>query len=273
MNNRPLDTEAELTQLRELVLGLEKTSKMLVRRDIALRKAYDELKSLDREKTEFVSIAAHQLRTPVTSARWALKYLNEEHATGLNEAQQRLVRRAHEGIERSYQLVEELLELNRIDFGSITLRLQKGSLERLCEDVIKAHEQIPNKTPLVIQRDFDRTPREVSFDSFRLKDALDNLLDNAIKYNQDCKPVIVRTRYRDGKAVVEVEDHGIGVAKGDEEKIFRKFTRLGNAEQKDPNGTGLGLYVSRKIVEAHGGSITFHHNKPQGAKFSISIPW
>ncbi len=262
---------ANVETLEKSIVSLEKTSKMLVKRDVALRKAYEDLKSLDNEKTEFVSIAAHQLRTPITAARWALTYLKEDQ-DNLTEKQQGLVSRAEISVERIFQLVEELLELNRMDFGTITLDIANGNIEKLCEDIIQEHEHIQEQQQVSIERNFSHTPKAVKFDSLRLKQVVDNLVDNAIKYSGESSSIIVSTSYDDAQANINVSDYGIGIPAEDQGRMFQKFSRLENAEQVDPDGTGLGLYVGRKIIEAHGGTVSYKPNEPTGSIFTISLP-
>lgn len=266
-----LTPEEQITNLQNTIKQLESTSKLLIRRDLALRNAYDNLKSLDVEKTEFVSIAAHQLRTPVTSARWAVAYMMEQQHS-LSEKQQTLLNRASTSIERIYKLVEELLELNRIDFGTIQLDKKSGSIERLCEDIISEHEHIKEQSHAQISRDFSREHRPVVFDPLKLKQVIDNLVDNAIKYSGEEAVITVQTVYSQNQVTINIKDHGIGIEPGNEGRIFNKFVRLENAEKIDPNGTGLGLYVSQKIIAAHDGTITYTRNQPHGSVFSVTLP-
>lgn len=262
---------AQIKKLEGLVTNLESTSKLLVKRDLDLRRAYDSLKSLDLEKTEFVSIAAHQLRTPVTSARWAISYLQEK-SDGLSEQQQTLLKSAKQSVDHVYDLVENLLELNRLDFGNINLTLVPSSLESLCEEVITSQQQIKEHTHIEIMRNYATHPRPVPFDQHRLRDVVDNLVDNAIKYSGDSTKIVVATSYSDNSASVSVTDFGIGVHQDEANKIFQKFTRLGNAEKIDPNGTGLGLYISKSIAQKHGGELTYTPNDPTGSVFTVTLP-
>lgn len=274
MNNSPsyTDPEVEVERLQKVIAGLEETSKMLVRRDIDLRRAYEQLKSLDIEKTEFVSIAAHQLRTPVTTARWALSYILTDKAENLNAKQLQLLERAERSIEHTHELVEELLELNRLDFGGVEMNLVPGNIQKLCADILNDHQPSIRKKNIQLTREFPEQAREVHFDRHRLRDAIDNLVDNAIKYSKKDASLDMSVQYSEKNVSVRVADTGIGVDKGQDGKIFNKFSRLENAQRIDPNGIGLGLYISRKIVEKHGGTLTFAHNSPQGSIFTITIP-
>lgn len=258
-------------ELQASVDSLEQTSKMLIKRDVALRQAYEHLKSLDLEKTEFVSIAAHQLRTPVTSARWALTYLQENQAN-LTDKQKLLLSRAQESMDRVFNLVEELLELNRVEFGNVQLRKIPGSIEKLCEEIIQEHECISTSKKVTIHRNYAQHPRPTAFDADRLKQVVDNIIDNAIKYSDQNATITLTTSYSEKFARIDIADTGIGISTQDAIRVFNKFTRLVDAEQIDPNGTGLGLYVSQKLIEAHNGAITLSQNKPKGSVFSIKLP-
>lgn len=271
MNQDSERCDSEIVRLHTVIKGLESTSKLLVKRDIELRRAYDSLKSLDLEKTEFVSIAAHQLRTPVTSARWAISYL-QENAVDLNEQQLTLIESARKSIDHIYDLVENLLDLNRIDFGSVNLKLEPTKIEAVCEAVINDHKQIKEHQHIHINRIYAHNTRPVLTDQHRIVDVIDNLVDNAIKYSGSSTTIDISTIYTPHTVKIAVTDRGIGVYKNEEGKIFNKFTRLGNAAQIDPNGTGLGLYISKKIVEKHGGTITYSRNEPRGSIFTVELP-
>lgn len=273
MTEKEIQLQTEVDQLHETVASLESTSKMLVRRDIDLRRAYDNLKLLDREKTEFVSIAAHQLRTPVTTARWAMTALQKNLATELEKDQSDLLERAADSVDRIFNLTEDLLELNRIDFGDTPILPVPSSAEKLLESIVEDHRPQFEKRSISIEKNYASHPQAVSFDPAKIRDAIDNLFDNAIKYTPVGGKITVETSYtKNDELQIRISDTGIGVDKDLEEKIFQKFTRLGNAESVDPNGIGLGLYVAKNFIEKHNGSIVYAHNQPQGSIFTVKIP-
>jgi signal transduction histidine kinase len=273
MTDKETQLQAEVDQLQETITGLESTSKMLVRRDIDLRRAYDNLKLLDREKTEFVSIAAHQLRTPVTTARWAMTALQKNLSASLKEDQSDLLERAADSVERIFNLTEDLLELNRIDFGDTPIHPVPSSAEKLLESIVEDHRPQFEKRSITVEKNYASNPKAVAFDPVKVRDAIDNLFDNAIKYTPIGGEIKVATSYNSNDELqIRIGDTGIGVAKDLEDKIFQKFTRLGNAEAVDPNGIGLGLYVAKSSIEKHGGSIIYTHNQPHGSIFTVNIP-
>lgn len=263
---------SEIKILKQTIEGMEQTSKMLVRRDIDLRNAYDDLKSLDREKTEFVSIAAHQLRTPVTTARWAMTELQQKLASIVDIQTAAILKQASASVERIFHLTEDLLELNRIDFGETILHKTNIHIEKLLESVCEDHTAMITFKSIRLEKKYAHEPKPVQCDAERMRDIIDNLLDNAIKYTPHDGSITIETRYKTNSVCIEVSDSGIGVEPGLEEKIFQKFTRLGNAESIDPNGIGLGLYIARNLVSKHNGSLEFRHNNPSGSIFSINLP-
>jgi len=195
MTENESQLQAEIDQLHHTIAGMESTSKMLVRRDIDLRRAYDNLKLFDREKTEFVSIAAHQLRTPVTTARWAMTALRKNLSASLQEDQSDLLERAADSVDRIFNLTEDLLELNRIDFGDTAINPVPSSAEKLLESVIEDHRPQFEKRLITIEKEYANNPKSVFFDPAKVRDAIDNVFDNAIKYTPVGGKITVATTY------------------------------------------------------------------------------
>lgn len=263
--------EAEIGKLNQVILNLENSSKMLVRRDLDLRKAYASLKSLDKEKSEFVAIAAHQLRTPLTTTLWAHRMILEDDKSNLTEKQERLLERSSVSVEHIHELVEELIQVDKLEYGNNNLELQNGNLEKVLESLINSHQPKIEARGLIIEKRYNYS-EAVSFDIHQLSEALGNLIDNAIKYTPDNGKITLSVK-KDGNYVcVQIIDTGIGVPPGKEEALFKKFSRLSNAENVDAGGSGLGLYIAKKIVEKHKGMIAYSHNPDGGSIFSIKIP-
>jgi signal transduction histidine kinase len=265
------DLEAEVDKKNKEIIGLESTSKMLVRRDLDLRKAYTSLKSLDKEKSEFVAIAAHQLRTPLTTTLWAHRMIMEDETDNLTEKQVKLLERSATSVEHIHELVEELIQVDKLEYGNNDLELQNGNLEKVLESLINSHQPKIEERGLIIEKQYHYA-EAVSFDSHQLSEALGNLIDNAIKYTPDKGKIIVSIKKEDNFVCIEVIDTGIGVPPGKEDSLFKKFSRMSNAESIDAGGSGLGLYIARKIVEKHKGMIAYSPSSEGGSVFSVKIP-
>lgn len=264
--------ELENRKLRRVVQELENTSKMLVRRDMDLREAYEELKLIDKEKSEFISIAAHQLRTPLTAVRFSNQILSDAIAADLDEAQLDILKKSSAGIDRMFETIEDLLTVDALDYGKTNLPLTQIRLELLLEEIIGEFTEAATEKSINIIRDFSPTPQTVRVNPARLKDAVSNLIDNAIKYTSVGGSITITTKYGAADCTIIISDSGIGIENEDLSRLFKKFSRLEKARLIDANGSGLGLYICKKIIEKHNGKIEFRPNKPSGASFIITIP-
>lgn len=264
--------QAENELLKKSLKELENTSKILVRRDIDLRDAYDELKQLDKEKSEFISIAAHQLRTPLTSVRFANQMLTDYISSNLDDTQLSILEKARVSIDHMFEMIEDLLIIDALDYGNLKLTYEPVILEGLITEIVDSFKEAVKLRSLTMVTEYSSAGTAVQADRRRIKDAISNLIDNAIKYTPGGGTVTITTSYDSTSATVAVSDSGIGVRPEDVSNLFKKFSRLENAKRMDANGSGLGLYISNKIIEKHNGSITFEPRQPAGSSFTILIP-
>lgn len=273
MTNKLEELQAENTTLKKTIQELEQTSKMLMRRDIDLRQAYEELKQLDKEKSEFVSIAAHQLRTPLTSVRFANQILGEAILDKLDETQKRILDQAKQGIDRMFLMIEDLLTVDALDYGSLEFSLETVKIESIIDSIMTEFAVVIKHKALLVEKYFSDNNTLISVDAARLKDVISNVIDNAIKYTPVGGTVTIITEYTATGVSISVNDNGIGVEKEDISNLFKKFSRNENARLVDANGSGLGLYISKKIVEKHRGDISFVPSMGGGATFIIKLPY
>jgi signal transduction histidine kinase len=247
-----------------------------------LRAAVERLQELDTLKSQFLSIASHELRTPITAvsgfAQLALRGLRERlaedggHGEAWSAELERLMRQLtiiHEQSSRLGRLVRELLDVSRIQSGRVDLRLEEIDLG----DVVRAAvEQMQMAVP---DRRFDLHvdhPAKVRADRDHLEQVIANLLDNAVKYSPESSAVAVRVSRERGEARCVVEDHGMGIAPEDLERVFELFFRTSAAETHRTPGIGLGLYISREIVQRHGGRIWAESSVGKGTRVHIALP-
>lgn len=263
--------QKEIAKLKSVVVGLENSSKMLIRRDLDLKKAHTSLKSLDKEKSEFIAIAAHQLRTPLTTTLWAHKMIKEEGIENLTELQKKLLERSSTSVDHIHELVEELIKLDKLEYGNNNLKLQSGNIQKLIESLINSRQLAFETRQLRVERNYSYDEATV-FDPLQLSEAISNLIDNAIKYTPDKGEISFTVKKVEVYVCIEIADTGIGVPEGKEDGLFKKFSRMSNAESVDAGGSGLGLYITRKIVENHKGTISYAHNHDCGSIFTIKIP-
>ncbi len=264
--------DKEIALLKETILQLEQTSKMLVRRDLDLRRAYDELKQVDQQKSEFVSVAAHQLRTPLTSVRFALQILREVTTGKLEPSQQDMLVKAEESMHRMFTLIQELLMVDKLEYGNLVIDRSPFDITDLLKEIFDHEVARATARNVKLMLESNTDIPLYNGDQRRLQDVFSNLIDNAIKYSYEGGKVVSRVTLTSTHIQVTVCDEGIGIPQNDVQTLFRKFLRLPNAVRVDPNGSGLGLYICKSIVERHGGTISHSPNTPQGTCFTVLLP-
>jgi signal transduction histidine kinase len=222
-----------------------------------------------RAREEFLHVASHELRGPIGTLRLAVQLLGRDVRKGRTEDvlahRLRIIERQAGRLSR---LSDMLLDVSRITAGRLELAREAGDLSALVREVVARVVDEAGETGVELRVD---APEEVrcTFDAARLDQVVSNLLSNAVKYGRDA-PVDVRVRREAGSAVVEVEDRGIGIAPEDRERIFDQFERALSARHF--GGIGLGLWIVRQLVEAHGGKIRVRSAPGEGATFTVELP-
>lgn len=228
-------------------------------------------KEANRAKSEFVSVASHQLRTPLTSIRWYTELLQSGSIGKLTPKQREYFRAIYQSTERMNNLVRALLQVSRIERGAYSVSPKPLDLPELARETLGTFEkQIRDKRLRVTTR-FARLPR-VSLDPGITAIVFENLVSNAIKYTLPGGSVRVTLVREKKNAILTVSDTGCGIPEEQADKIFTKFYRSDNARVIDPDGTGLGLYIVKSIVERTGGTIDFTSEEGKGATFRVTIP-
>jgi signal transduction histidine kinase len=230
---------------------------------------------VDKMKSEFVSIASHQLRTPLTGIKWMISLLLQGQAGKLNRKQLEFLQNIDSSNERMIQLVNDLLNVSRIE-SSTAQKLEKTDcdLKNLIGEVMNEQRSIAKQTDIRVEMETSpaATAAVVAGDRDKLYQVMMNLVNNAIKYSK--KGGSVRLGYAvEGSFIkIFVQDSGIGIPKAQQSKIFQKFFRADNAIQNVATGTGLGLYYVKTVVEAHGGRIWFDSEQGKGTTFYLTLP-
>ena len=227
---------------------------------------------LERTKREFVSIAAHQLRTPLTNIKWSVGYLLSGMKGELAEAQRELVAQSLDAVDRMIALVNDLLDVSRIEEGRFGVNPRRQSISPILRRVAELARKSAPKRGIAFTFDAEDNLPLLDIDADKVEIVLNNILDNAMQYTPSGGSVSVRVRAADSHVMISVSDTGIGIPLRDRERIFTKFFRAPDAQARHTDGSGLGLYVAKNIVDQHGGAITFESEEGGGTTFFVSLP-
>lgn len=235
--------------------------------------ANEQLRNLDKAKSEFLSVASHQLYTPLTALRGYLSMLREGEFGRIAKPQQPVIVILEQSAERLIELIRELLDISRIESGRLELNLEALDLVQMTEILVK--DLLPNAMRKQLDLIFDPPAQllpPVVGDAQRLRQVMLNFVDNAIKYTD--RGTVTVTLSREGDEVVfAVTDTGVGLTAEEIDQLFTKFTRVGGATRYHTEGSGLGLYVAKQIVQEHRGSVRVTSpGKGKGATFAMRLP-
>lgn len=237
-------------------------------------KGFDTLAEANQMKTEFISIVSHQLRTPLSIIKWTLNVIMDDQNNELIVKILGYLRDIENNNQRMIGLVNDLLSVSRIEQGRLGLQFRNTDLIAVTESLIASYQQFIKANNIVIVTDFDRTVGHVWTDPEQIKIAMQNLLDNAIRYATDGENriTIAIHKSRANFLRLEITDSGVGIPKSDQKKIFQKFFRSRNVLRYQTQGTGLGLFIAKAIINESKGKIGFESQEGQGSTFWFEIP-
>jgi len=232
-----------------------------------------EIEKIDKAKSEFISIASHQLRTPLTAIKGYISMILEGTYGQLAEKQVRPMENVYQSNERLIKLVNDLLNLSRLDAGKIEFSPELNSLEEMVSDIIEELRINAEKKGLYMKivKSLKPLPK-IMVDQDKLRQVILNIIDNAIKYTKE-GGITLELKKLDGEEEIKVSDTGEGMDKGELNSLFQMFSRTTAGTQLHAEGAGLGLYVARQFIEMHGGKIWAESpGKGKGSTFYIQLP-
>ncbi len=237
-----------------------------------LTRANAELQELDKRKSEFLSIAAHQLRTPLSGIKWTLSMFIKGEVGSISNEQKVLLMKSYEGNERLISLVNEMLQANRIERGVLPLKMVSTQLLDLIDNVL--YEILPTASNANVSIRFDHrddTFPPLMVDPEKMREVFQNLLENAVKYSRPGGEIVISMSRAGNGAQFAIKDSGIGIPNDEQVNIFSRFFRARNAKKVDPNGTGLGLYIVKNIIEMHNGKVWLESSEDKGTTFYFTL--
>ena len=244
----------------------EKRGTLVVLHDVSREKI------VERLKTEFVSIAAHQLRTPLSAIKWSLRIILDGDLGEITKEQREYLEKTYRANERMIALINSLLDVTRIEEGRFLYRPVMARIDEIVESVIEMVKEQAKRKKIKLSFEKEKGLPKTLIDSAKMKLAVQNLIDNAIKYTLPGGRVMVSLRQVKDKIEFKVKDTGVGIPKEQKERVFSKFFRGANVIKLETEGSGLGLFITKNIIEAHGGKIWFESTEGKGTTFYFTLP-
>ncbi len=237
-----------------------------------LEKKLETLEELNRMKSEFISIVSHELRTPLAVIKEAVMLSLDEIVGPINEKQRGVLGKARQNIERLKNIIEELLDISRIENMRLKLHFSLICLNDLLRDSSEFFGKLALEKGITLEYDLPKTEVNIFIDTERINQVISNLISNAIKFTENGGRIKVELKVLEAKVRVGVIDTGIGIASSDLPKLFDKFVQVSKVPGIEKKGLGLGLSIAKELIERHGGEVWVESKLGVGSKFYFTLP-
>jgi len=231
------------------------------------------LQQLDKAKDEFVGMASHQLRTPLTSIKGYISMVLEGDAGKISGPQAQLLNEAFTSSERMVRLINDFLNVSRLQTGKFMIDKHPADLSKVVEQEIDSLQSNAVVHGMKFVYDLPKDFPMINIDEGKMRQVIMNFADNAIYYSHDGSTILINLSVDNDSVIFTVQDTGIGVPSDEQASLFSKFYRASNARKQRPDGTGVGLYLAKKIISAHDGKIIFNSTEGKGSTFGFSLPF
>jgi signal transduction histidine kinase len=262
----------EVDKMKRLLVAQEMSGRLLLRRDRELTKANELLRELDERKSEFLSVVAHQLRTPLSGIKWTLNMILSGDLGPLSNDQKTFLMKGYESNQRMIGLIEDMLGADRIGSGKLRYRFARVQIMDIIDNVLYDLIQLAKKKNITISfPNRNENLAKVYIDPDKMREVVVNLVENAIKYSPEKGTITIEAVEENGFVKVTVKDQGIGIPVDQQKNIFSRFFRASNAVKVQTDGSGLGLFIVKGIIEKHGGQIWFESAEGKGSAFYFTV--
>jgi signal transduction histidine kinase len=231
------------------------------------------LRELDQLKSDFVSVAAHQLRTPLSGLNWVLKLFMDGDLGPMTEYQKKMLERGLEANQKMIQLVNDLLNVSRIENGKFGYKFEKNDFALLVKTLASNIDLAAKEHNIEVRTEHHGDPLpDFVFDTEKLLMALQNIADNSVKYTLPGGHVTIATEKAGDYAEIKISDTGVGIPKAETPKLFSKFFRASNVIHLQTDGSGLGLFIAKNIITRHGGQVWVESEEGKGTTITVVVP-
>lgn len=237
-----------------------------------LKRSNEKLKALDEAKDEFISMASHQLRTPLTSVKGYVSMVLEGDAGRITEQQKDLLGQAYTSSQRMVYLIADLLNVSRLKTGKFLIESAPTDLSVVVESEVSQLKEAARAKNLELSYTKPAKFPLINLDETKTRQVVMNFIDNALYYTPAGGKVEVSLEEKDKTVEFRVKDNGLGVPKAEQPHLFTKFYRAENAKKARPDGTGLGLFMAKKVIISQGGTLIFNSKEGEGSVFGFSFP-
>jgi signal transduction histidine kinase len=237
-----------------------------------LRMSNARLRRVDAAKDEFLSMASHQLRTPLTSIKGYLSMVLEGDVGRVTKAQRQVLEEAFTSSERMVHLIHDFLNVSRLQTGKFVLEKDMYDVTKMIREEVSLLQRVAASRDMAIDYSVDIEQLVMKVDETKLRQVVVNFIDNAMYYSPAGSTVTVKLTKTSDRLEFRVDDKGIGVPLKEQAQLFQRFYRATNARKQRPDGTGVGLYLAKKIITAHGGDVRFSSKPGKGSTFGFWLP-
>lgn len=241
--------------------------------------SFERLAEANRMKSEFINIVSHQLRSPLSNLKWTLELMMSGRIDSVSEKQLEYFRILKENSDRMRELIKDLLIVSRIETAKLLFKKQEFSLEDLVKKLLSEFKYFADASNVEIEFNPEPDLPKVLTDPYQIKQVIENLLDNAIRYINPAREGIknkgrieIDLKKKNKNLYLEIKDNGVGIPKKDQKYIFQKFFRSENVLKYQTQGSGLGLYIAKSIIEKSNGKIGFKSEENKGSTFWFTLP-
>lgn len=262
----------QATGLIEILEAFQNLEKTVMERTKKLEIAKIEAETATRAKSEFLANMSHELRTPLNAIIGFSEVLLRGMAGNLNETQKDYLNDVLESGKHLLELINDILDLSKIEAGKTELEIKSFSFKDLVEKSLMFFKEKSLKHRIKLEKFIDSSIEYINADERKIKQVILNLLSNSFKFTQDGGSIILRAVKKGSEIEVSVEDNGAGISKKNQEKLFQPFSQIEYYLNKKTQGTGLGLYLSKKIIEQHKGRMWVESEEGKGSKFKFTLP-